>query len=317
LLINVDWNDVVSYPLNAGLNLGQLYTYTNNERGQEGKLARFSGGYIKNETSETVLRIPARRSTKFNDARKSAEQEILEDAVLAVGFSIESQEMICRLSGLGIHAGAQEGLDPYDLVVPPSPGGFPTMRFATATLEKPAITRSMVPPLGEGQEWEFTVTEVEKEEKVTLNWHNMKMEAGKALWLHDLDGERKVDMLSASTYQFTGMRRFRVYYGTEYYLKSHLMPEKSLLAVYPNPLSESATISFTLPENSDNSQVKVILMDAKGSYLQVVHESVYQAGFHELTTDFARKLPQGLYMLALQINSKGNTQRYYQKVIIR
>lgn len=315
----IKWKDVQA----VNLTLGSLIVYQRNSSNElvrsdndTTKLIPFSGGYVQNKSTGVVdLKIPAKRNVELNGARISTEEEE-ERMPMVVHFSLKSNGMICYLAGLGMHPEALAGTDQYDLVVPPSPGNFPTIRFISQGRE--VLTRSIVSVNEEGQSWEFTVSDMEEGQEVEFSWAGIKVVPGKQLWLHDLTVEKKMDMLANATTSFTGPHRFRVYYGSEQYLKEHLMPVKSLLEVYPNPFADHATFRFTLPKAEEPYQVKITLLNSKGQQLFALHEGIYEAGFHQAEWNSGRQggeLSPGLYLLEMDVYTSSGTKTYYQKVM--
>ncbi len=70
----------------------------------------------------------------------------------------------------------------------------------------------------------------------------------------------------------------------------------ALDAVYPNPVSRTATIRFTLP---DASSVRVVVYDALGRERAVLVDETRDAGVHTVSVD-ASALPSGVYVLRVQ-----------------
>ena len=71
------------------------------------------------------------------------------------------------------------------------------------------------------------------------------------------------------------------------------------LKIYPNPLSESATISYTL---ANEDEVTIYLFDATGKTVTTLAKNNQQtAGEHQLELE-ATNLPTGIYYLKLQSN---------------
>ena len=71
---------------------------------------------------------------------------------------------------------------------------------------------------------------------------------------------------------------------------------KQIAAVYPNPFSESATISIDLDVNS---KVSVNIYDVTGTLVKLVVNETRAAGRQEFTVSLARK---GVYFAEIQIN---------------
>lgn len=76
--------------------------------------------------------------------------------------------------------------------------------------------------------------------------------------------------------------------------------EPALEAVYPNPTSDEATFTFTLPTASN---VKLTMYTMLGAPLQTVVDSVFSAGRHQLVWQSA-VLPSGVYGYRLEAGGK-------------
>lgn len=287
------WDVAWEYVANFNGNPGWLQFWSfDNATGQLRKpsesttLFAYGGGYVKNNDNQVKkLRIPVGIPPGRVGAAPKAEAQML----LSAEFTLRTGNTSAQFAGLGLHPLAQAGLDAYDLELPPALGGTPSLRFAAPGAAP--LTRSVLPPTGEGQTWEFTVTGTDQ--PVTLSW-TVKAEPGKQLWLHDLATERKTDMLAATSHAFQGPGRFRVYYGPAGYVNEHLRPERNLVQAYPNPFARNTTLRFTLPPGNDGCRVRLTLLDAQGRRLGTVAEGTFGSGFHQVEVPPGR-LPAGVY----------------------
>ncbi|MEJ1239294.1 hypothetical protein WBG78_14250 [Chryseolinea sp. T2] len=311
----VRWADVKA----ANPSAGDLIVFSNEEgelvrNNQDAILEPFSGGYVSNGTTEALLKIPTQKNRSINSGRTAGEEEYVKQSEFYLGFTLSNAHRVCRLGGLGIIADASEGKDAYDLVSPPSLGDFPSIQFSDE--KKSLLTRSLVPPGGEGNEWEFTARPVQENQTTVLSWSAYKIAEGNELWLHDLSNEELTNMSSTDVYSFNGTRSFRVYYGTPAYLQEHLQPGRTVLSMSPNPFRENAMINFTLPKSSGSALVKFSLVDMKGNDLGGNSIDTYEPGFHSIEWNITNtSLSSGLYLLRMEVSTQNNTNVYYQKVI--
>jgi hypothetical protein len=80
---------------------------------------------------------------------------------------------------------------------------------------------------------------------------------------------------------------------------------ENVFQVYPNPVSQSAVISFSIEEASS---VMIELMDVNGKSLNVIVKKDFSAGSHELIFSVRspsgnrESLPAGIYFLQLKTN---------------
>ena len=80
---------------------------------------------------------------------------------------------------------------------------------------------------------------------------------------------------------------------------------KLTISSFPNPLSQSTSIAFTLPEASE---VTLTITDATGRETPLLHSARMDAGEHEITWD-ARKIPSGVYLCRLSSGGASVTER--------
>jgi hypothetical protein len=75
-----------------------------------------------------------------------------------------------------------------------------------------------------------------------------------------------------------------------------ILREEAVIVIYPNPISQSATLSFLLNEESS---VVIQILDVNGRSLKIMAQKNFSQGSHELT--FNRELlPAGIYFLQLK-----------------
>lgn len=336
-----DWNQVGN-PFLLHLNWGQILrfngftendiskrpiTYTDGvkdegiTRSREGIIPKFNGFYVKNFRNQPlILKVPVKRNENHNGERRNEEEAIEEASKLLVQFKVTSNYKTCKLGGLGINSSAQIGLDNLDLIVPPSPSGYPTILFNNIDTED-KIVSSIVPPTGDGNTWDFTIKEIEDNTKATISWPQIKIEEGMQLWLHDLSNESIIDMLITSSYSFSANNRFKVYYGSMEYITENLLPAEYSLKVFPNPIEEKFTVSFALPKTGSNYKVKISLVDLTGKRLETFVEKEFPEGFYTETikSNLSNKsFSSGVKLIELLVIEKsGLTKQVYSKVIFQ
>jgi Secretion system C-terminal sorting domain len=84
-----------------------------------------------------------------------------------------------------------------------------------------------------------------------------------------------------------------------------LQPAPFDIQSYPNPLSQSTSITFTLPEASE---VTLTISDATGRETPLLRSAWFPAGQHEITWD-ASNYPSGVYLCRLSSNGESVTER--------
>ncbi|MBD0261027.1 MAG: T9SS type A sorting domain-containing protein, partial [Cytophagales bacterium] len=98
------------------------------------------------------------------------------------------------------------------------------------------------------------------------------------------------------------------------YLHQHLLPERSLLQVYPNPFALRTTLRFTLPKAEPRYAVRFSLLDGRGRRVQTLRAAHYPPGFHQQDWQVPELLP-GLYVVEMQVTTPRGVQTYFQKVV--
>jgi hypothetical protein len=79
---------------------------------------------------------------------------------------------------------------------------------------------------------------------------------------------------------------------------SELAVDERIFEVYPNPVSQSATVSFLL---NDQSSVVIKILDLNGRTLKVIADDFFSEGNHELTFN-RESLSAGIYFLEVKTN---------------
>ena len=82
-------------------------------------------------------------------------------------------------------------------------------------------------------------------------------------------------------------------------------PTSSEIHTYPNPLSQSTQITFTLPEVSE---VTLTISDAAGRETPLLRSAWFPAGQHEIAWD-ASNYPSGVYLCRLSSGGESVTER--------
>ncbi len=133
-----------------------------------------------------------------------------------------------------------------------------------------------------------------------------------ATWTSASDGLPKDQILALAV---VGSNLIACTYGSAIYRRplsdfgiaavTPVNPLQNSLKSYPNPLSESTIITFTLPEASE---VTLTITDAAGRETPLLHSTWMDAGQHEITWD-ATKIPSGVYLCRLSSGGENVTER--------
>ncbi|PKP20421.1 MAG: hypothetical protein CVU06_10610, partial [Bacteroidetes bacterium HGW-Bacteroidetes-22] len=87
----------------------------------------------------------------------------------------------------------------------------------------------------------------------------------------------------------------------------------SSIAIYPNPANDKVTVTTML---SEESVLSFELIDVTGRCVMTTREYVSVSGNHQTLLNVSN-LADGLYMLSIQIESKGKSEKFSLKLIIR
>ena len=99
-------------------------------------------------------------------------------------------------------------------------------------------------------------------------------------------------------------------------MQQHVLPEKNILRISPNPIEEKAVISFLLPHTDEKSyRIKIVLKDILGVSLEVLEDRNYPPGFHEFNIQNNGKY-SGIKFIELTIDEhQPKSKRYVEKII--
>jgi PKD repeat protein len=100
--------------------------------------------------------------------------------------------------------------------------------------------------------------------------------------------------------------------GTTSTIGINALQQVNNLKVYPNPMNESATLSFLLKNNISN--LNIVIRDVLGKEVtKVVNNTSFSAGKYTLNIDKTKKLSSGLYFI--EFNADNNVQ--IEKLIVK
>jgi hypothetical protein len=102
-----------------------------------------------------------------------------------------------------------------------------------------------------------------------------------------------------------GLSRLRILDGAVYLKQSNEEMHAVLLYVFPNPVSSSATISFSSPQDSHTT---IALYDIAGRKLKTLLDENVEAGDHEVQLN-RDQLNAGIYFLQLKMNGEVVTKK--------
>ena len=335
ITLNPGWNQIGNpYPfaiiwqavLNANSNpfVEGLRTYHGGQSlDPANALAPFQAAYVKSgEPISLVLLIPLSSSGSARLDSRDGTGQPLNTPVWTVPLHLEKDGFTNNLGGLGMHPEATEGYDRFDFSRVPRFITYSDITFEITDTDP--VTRSIVATAND-YKWEFVVASNTESGPATLSWDNQTFGVnGYNLLLYDATFQMFISMRDFSSYTFNLDRKhaFEIYFGTDENINNHLELATPLLSnPYPNPLTQSSRIYFTVPKNVDNYFVSIDVTDQFGR--QVIHlvNDNRPAGIHFIEWDGrdagGAKVAAGMYFVRMSISSLSSFQTVTRIMIKR
>jgi hypothetical protein len=321
----LSWDDVIA--LNDGNeNISQIKLYENGLLSEENFLPAFRGGFVfLNGDQSILIKLPPNPSFKngnrIGDLAWKNNRDIGGDSWF-LPLTLSSGRFTSSIQGLGMHPGSEQGFDRYDeplLPVPAEISGF-EMYFPHEGELYDRISRDIVSPAG-SHTWEFEVNKSGGSGNMTFSWENETFGNNNfTLILHDEAENRVIDMRTVKTYTFhaSGVRKFRVLYGTSEFLKQEIMPLSVHVGeIYPNPFSEELFVPISLPDIDGQYQVDIALSDLNGNLVQQLSSVQVGGGYQNISCEALKnvELSKGFYIIRIHISSEGTREILYRKVL--
>ena len=286
-------------------------------------LAPFQAAYVRNgESFELVLLIPLSSPGPARLDSRDGTGQPLNNPVWTVPLHLEKDGFTNNLGGLGMHPEATEGYDRYDFSRVPRFIKYSDITFEITDTDP--VTRSIVATAND-YKWEFIVASNTDPGMAVLHWENRTF--GKNdfnLLLYDATSQMFISMRDFSSYTFNLDREhaFEVYFGTDEDINNHLERATPLLSnPYPNPLTQSSRIYFTVPKNVDNHFVSIDVTDQFGRQVIYLVNDNRPAGIHFVEWDGrdagGAKVAAGMYFVRMSISSLSSFQTVKRILIKR
>lgn len=309
-LVPINWNDVRSGIPGVGeLKIFQSGVYVNATT----DLQPFDGGFV---FANAAVNVPVKFKTSTG-GRISGK---------AIGSDLEQNEWIVPIvlsqgnhtfnfGGIGMAKDASFSYDYMDDFSPPALYEKQEIKFEHPEHFMKYFARDIVPTQSEHQ-WQFTV-DTEVAGTAELQWDNTLFgENTNELYLMDVARQVVIDMRTTNRITFDPEKStmFKIYFGKN--LRSKVKPEGVFLGKpFPNPTNTSATIGFTLPENSSAYQVQLEIYNSVGQRTEVLTNGNLQPGFYTSVWDIENN-KNGLYFYRLSVSANGVQKVLTEKIII-
>lgn len=264
-------------------------------------LAVFEGAFILNSgTTPVSLTVPVAGSLAGGRIESVApELHDLSGSQWVVPITLKVGNVENTFGGVGMHPDALVGVDNHDDFNPPHFEQYAEMNFPHPEHFLKESTRDVVPTQSD-YEWKFAVSS-NLQGPGNLTWNNTEFGSnGKELFLYDLQSGVLIDMRTQNSYSFDPNKSsaFRIYYGND--LLSKIKPVSVTLGdAYPNPAADNVTIPFTVPDQSDNSQVRLEVFDMVGRRVDTLIDKQLPSGFYSAQWQVGSSHTSGLYVYRL------------------
>ena len=227
-------------------------------------------------------------------------------------------DMPASLVRFGLAAEAHKAEDKYDQWAPPAFFETASVRLHAASSE-PSHTRILReeyrPEGAHGEVFELSLTAPDQSE-VTLILEGPEAHTTAEVYL--------IEPMLSTVYPLRNNEpltlpagpngtRYRLVIGSPEFVegvKTELIPKvMALLPNFPNPFSTTTTIEYTVPEEAEESLLRIEVYNVLGQHVRTLLDGLKAPGRHRITwngTDYAgRPLGDGLYFYRLQ--SSGHT----------
>ena len=299
---NLLWSDVQA--ANSGLPGLRIY---NLDFKDGTRLDKITGGFVKVTAPQTLV-FPTTKNSSVN-GRNSSEanqnRNTLDNPNWLVKFILQQDDLTNTISGFGMNENASAGFDVYD--------GFNMPRFFDKYLvlnhakkEGDDYYSSDIVPTTANHVWDFFVESTAAGRLISIQWDNSYFgQNAKELYLVDVNLQRAIDMRNYNMYQLDKnvSQSFKIVYGDPDFVQEKIAVQEMVLhAIWPNPASTDATISFSLPELSSAQSVEFSLTDLLGRTIWI-NQSNYSSGYHEVLFRRSIELTAGVYIVRLSSGS--------------
>jgi len=302
---NLSWDDIQA--ANPGLPTVFRKFDGNPDYVNASQLNSMEGGFVKVTTAQTIV-IPTTKNAAVNGRNSSEAKQnrnSLDSPNWQVGLTLQQGDLANKISGFGMNENASVGFDIYD--------GFNMPKFFDTYLvlnhtkkDGEDYYSSDVVPTSNNYAWEFFVESTAEGRLISVQWDNSYFgQNAKELYLLDVSLQRSINMRSYNSYQFdkNASRSFKVVYGDQDFVKEKIAVQEMVLhAIWPNPTSGDATISFSLPESASSQSVEFLLTDMLGKNIWSNLNS-FSSGYNEVMLKRTNGETAGVYIVRLTSGS--------------
>lgn len=337
-MLNLGWNDILNF---QGVGDSVLSdTIRTPVVWRSGRYQKGLNNWLKGEAAfvyalkDISFPINPIKNTELNRFAYSSlpVSKIVSKKEWSVDLGLQIGDAGFDLGGIGMHPQADTALDRLDRLRPPRPGQYLDINFYHDDdfPEWPRFARDVV-PAADHYIWEFTVEQNLDHSTAELSWDQVGLQGTNLqLYLYNVEEQTYISMREHDHYRYfsrSGKHRFRILYGDEEFIKSHLDAEKVKLGnAYPNPFSNKVTIPFQLPsyqnyQSVDRYRVQLGVYNPLGQLVAILEEGEFVPGFYEIEWDGldrnGLKASEGIYIYQLKVSwpngTFGKTARMIKK----
>ena len=302
---DISWNDIRGANPTLSSKLSTTARSYNGSVIEIDEIKKFEGAYISfTGTTADKIKIPVTKNPVINGRIRSKEIENpLSNDHWEVKFNLSNGLQRYTLGGMGMHPQASESVDVYDDFNIPRFFEYLEVKHPEQLYDM-SYTKDVVPTRQE-HTWNFSTESNQDGENITLTWDNSYFGNGdEQLWLMDIETGAVWDMRKENkvSVDYSPIRRWRVAFGSEVYVKDSTLPEQnSLIAVYPSPFNSDISIEVAVVEPS---AVKLDILDLNGKNVKTLMNQQMSKGRYitkwEGTNNGSEDIASGLYIVRFQ-----------------
>ncbi len=316
---DIDWAEILAFNGGPSEVSPDLKVYRGSGAYENGiELEKFSGGFVL-ATGSTTLDIPAYRDPaiqgrRSNSNNSSRNKNNIDQPDWELLLNTKIGDLVNTFGGVGMNQEAQVDFDRYDELTLPR-----FLEYVEIVHNKPQkfnsnYTKDIVPTT-ENFTWDFVVESNVDDPLIELTWDNSYFgNNDKQLYLWDVALSKAVNMRTQTSYTFSRdiSHDLKVIYGNQDYVKEKIsVSELVFHNVSPNPVTTSALISFSVPEDVDQQTIEISALDLMGRKVWA-NSNQFQSGYHEVNWDIENKAIKGIYIVQIQ---SGNDLKHKRIVL--
>ncbi|MFY0687681.1 MAG: VCBS repeat-containing protein [Cyclobacteriaceae bacterium] len=290
---SLDWAAVIQWNIDQGFvaaddfvgDVGKVYVY-NGAYQQVSRLERFEGGFLKVNRALTLY-LPKHEINSAGRMGDGDASYFFSPNEWRLQMELTHGIRSSNLTGIGMSAASEVGLDRLDLETPPSLGN----NYSFALTESlSGLSRSMVSP-EEGFTWDYELNVSEPVAK--LDWDQsalQNMPGHLMLYLPELEMGYDMKSMSSLSLKTADVQKIQFIYGSEVLLDKMLLPA----LVYPNPMKEMATFRFFV-DGDGQEHVKVSIYSLSGKLVEQMESEIRTGRWSEVKW-YAEGFEAGVYL---------------------